>query len=488
MTELFDASKGASLGSGKLLGPGSLKDAELAGLLMRYRRNVASAYSSISPDEIFSVFTVGPLHISPKIDGELWFLIFDDGHVFLASPRGAVIFGDIPILLEARKAAKNVKGRVVLAGELFAAAKSSKDRPRVGNVATALSGGAKAPIERLGIIIFDLVQMLQNAEDSDFYTPEGNSKVIQSILGDGKRLKAVTYKMVTSASEVAELFTEWVNSGRAEGIIVRSINGRVFKVKPEFTVDAVIVGYTEREENLKQVRSIALAMMHENRRYQFIGSCGNLGSDEDRRKLHLRLSKIQTKASFKKASSEGAVYRFVKPEVIVEIKANDAQSYDSSGKATNQMTMEFQDNMWKAFGLMPGASLLHPVFIRLRDDKSVSTEEIRFSQILERCFVEKILLLDSSGNLPISNLLRREVYIKEANGKTSVRKLLVWKTNKEKISNEYPGFVTYWIDYSPDRRDPIKRTVRLSSSEKNATLIANKLIEDNVKKGWALAK
>jgi hypothetical protein len=137
---------------------------------------------------------------------------------------------------------------------------------------------------------------------------------------------------------------------------------------------------------------------------------------------------------------------------------------------------------------MPGASLLHPVFIRLRDDKSVSTEEIRFSQILERCFVEKILLLDSSGNLPISNLLRREVYIKEANGKTSVRKLLVWKTNKEKISNEYPGFVTYWIDYSPDRRDPIKRTVRLSSSEKNATLIANKLIEDNVKKGWALAK
>ena len=79
MTELFDASEGVSLGSGKFLSPGSLKDSELAGQLMRYRRSVASAYSSVSPDEISSSFTAGPFHISPKVDGELWFLIFDDG-------------------------------------------------------------------------------------------------------------------------------------------------------------------------------------------------------------------------------------------------------------------------------------------------------------------------------------------------------------------------------------------------------------------------
>ena len=92
MTELFDASKGVSLGSGKFLSPGSLKDSELAGLLMRYRRSVASAYSSVSPDEISSSFTAGPFHVSPKVDGELWFLILDDGDVFLASPRGP-LFG-----------------------------------------------------------------------------------------------------------------------------------------------------------------------------------------------------------------------------------------------------------------------------------------------------------------------------------------------------------------------------------------------------------
>jgi hypothetical protein len=37
-------------------------------------------------------------------------------------------------------------------------------------------------------------------------------------------------------------------------------------------------------------------------------------------------------------------------------------------------------------------------------------------------------------------------------------------------------------------KDPIIRTVRLAYSKKIATSIADKLIEDNVKKGWALAE
>ena len=68
---------------------------------------------------------------------------------------------------------------------------------------------------------------------------------------------------------------------------------------------------------------------------------------------------------------------------------------------------------WNASGLMPGASLLHPVLVRLRDDKSVSTEEIRFSQILERCFVEETSTLDNDGELPQNKLLRREVYTRK---------------------------------------------------------------------------
>ena len=101
--------------------------------------------------------------------------------------------------------------------------------------------------------------------------------------------------------------------------------------------------------------------------------------------------------------------------------------------------------------------------------------------------MEETSTLDNGGELPQSKLLRQEVYIKEAKGKTAVE-ALVWKTNKEKVSEEYLGYVVHWTDYSPGRKDPIKRTVRLASSKKTATSIADKLIEDNIKKGWALAE
>jgi hypothetical protein len=42
-------------------------------------------------------------------------------------------------------------------------------------------------------------------------------------------------------------------------------------------------------------------------------------------------------------------------------------------------------------------------------------------------------------------------------------------------------------DYSPDRKGSIKRTVCLTSSKKGADSIADKLVEENVKKGWESA-
>ena len=106
MTELFDESTGVPLGSGKFLLPGSLQDTELAGLLMRYRRSVASAYSSVSQDKISSTFTAGPFHVSPKVDGELWFLILDEGNV--ASP--AQSFWRYPRSVGSMQSRENIKG------------------------------------------------------------------------------------------------------------------------------------------------------------------------------------------------------------------------------------------------------------------------------------------------------------------------------------------------------------------------------------------
>jgi ATP-dependent DNA ligase len=80
-----------------------------------------------------------------------------------------------------------------------------------------------------------------------------------------------------------------VDGGKAEGLVVRTPMGRAVKVKPIFTLDAVIIGYTIRSDSDEQVGSVLLALMREDGKFQIIGSCGGLGSGEARNALLQRL-------------------------------------------------------------------------------------------------------------------------------------------------------------------------------------------------------
>jgi hypothetical protein len=71
--------------------------------------------------------------VTRKFDGETWFLVRQSGHLFLASPTGKVIAGDIPTL----KQADNLPDDSIVAGELFA--RLTDRRERVGDLAAALA-------------------------------------------------------------------------------------------------------------------------------------------------------------------------------------------------------------------------------------------------------------------------------------------------------------------------------------------------------------
>ena len=42
----------------------------------------------------------------------------------------------------------------------------------------------------------------------------------------------------------------------------------------------------------------------------------------------------------------------------------------------------------------------------------------------------------------------------------------------------------HFTDYSPGRKDPLKRTVRLAPDETTATAIAEDMLASEIKKGW----
>jgi hypothetical protein len=478
----FNLKNSKPLGKGQTVENDGIAAPEVLSKLKGYRKTVVAGYRPLLLDEIGSNLTSGEMYISPKIDGELWFMIIEDDEVVLSNTRGKLIAGDIPLISEVSQISKRFKGRVILVGELFVASK--KSRPRVSDLASALGGGAKAEVEKLGFAAFDIISGGDVKSSVPLVDYKDRLALIQRLLADGKRAKCVKTETINSPGEVINYFNNWVDAGKAEGLVIRAGEGRIYKVKPSLSIDAVIIGYTEKSGDSSQVRSIILALMRADDTFQLLGSCGSLGDEKARKEMMQKIQKSQVKSNWRHTSGDGAIYHFVKPEVIVEIKVVDVQGEDSSGDSIRKMVLSIKDNEWVALQKLPCASVHHPVFIRYRSDKQVNALDLRIEQISDRCLINNKETKAEVITLPSSEIVRREVYSKTIKEITSVRKLVILKTNKEEVDSDFPAYVVHWTDFSPDRKEPLKREVRLASVKETATTIAEEMLEKNIKKGW----
>jgi hypothetical protein len=382
------------------------------------------------------------------------------------------------VLTELAEAARRTKGRTVLAGELFAA--GGKPRPRVGDVGSALAAGGAA-LEKLGWQGFDVVEVDGGAPPADF---EARADVLSSLLEGGKRAVAIKTVVTSDKAEVEAQWQAWGASGKAEGMVIRAGDGRIVKVKPGFNLDAAVVGFTTRAEAPDQVRSLVFAVLRADGTFQLVGSVGNVGTEDSRRSLLERLVPLECSSGFRHTSGDGTLTRWVRAEVVIEVECTDVQTEDGDGAAIPKWVLRHDTSGWSPVAAMPGASLLHPVLSRLRTDKSVNTVDVRASQLTERCELKSLETPAEAIALPSSKVMRREVWTKVTKGKTAVRKLLVWQTNKDDVVPGWPAWVVHFTDYSPDRKTPLERTVRTAVSADDARAVAESLIAENIKKGW----
>lgn len=492
MSELpYRAPDGApvrALGGGRALPAGSIVDPALAESVLRYKRAVASRYAAFVGEEIDHL-AQPPWRVSPKVDGEQWCLVVDGGEVFLANPRGRVICGEIPVLTEARALLAKVSARTVIAGELYAVRPGG--RPRSGDVARALAEGEEGAA-RLGFFAFDLVEggpradLAPDAYDSTGRVPfEDYGKVLfalRALISGGKRLQVVPTEDVPDHAGLRRLWQTWVEAGKAEGMVVRS-QGRTSKVKPVLTFDAVIVGYIERGEDPTQIRSILLAMMREDGTFQLVARCGNFAGEEERRAVLARVKDTEVPSNYREASSEGAVYRFIRPSVVVEVKATDVQSEHGDGDPVERMVLHWDGTAWRAAANRPSVSVLHPVFLRFRDDKQVDTTDVRIAQLLDRVSVAAVDERVAVVERPASTVVLRRVWTKETKGALAVRKVVGWATHKSDDAR-WPAYAACWTDYSPGRAQPLQREVVTAPDEATLRALVDGLVAENIKKGW----
>jgi hypothetical protein len=438
----------------------------------KYKRQTASRYLPVGAEEITSkIIEAESYGVSTKHDGHFYLLSFDGKKAILTNHSGKVI-EDLPLLKEASALLKGTCKSVVLAGELYLHKEGG--RTRSFDMTAALDDTSAA----IYFAAFDLLSL--DGEDISMDIKALDEK-LNALLSSGKSIHAVKTTFVESRRDIAVLYKETVEDGGQEGIVVRSHNGPTYKIKPLITLDAVILGYTEGEgSRADMLKEVLVGLCVAKDEYLLLTKVGNGYSDDERKKLLQELGKKKVDSGYIEVSGSNVAFTMVEPNQVVEFSCLDVFGENSKG-IISKMCLSYKNGTYTAVGKQPIASVISPVYVRMRTDKKPDTDDAGLSQIT------KIFSLDKNAlkklDLKKSEIVSREVYVKESKGIKMVRKFMVWKTNKE-ATGEYPAFVFHYTDFSAGRAEMLKKEIKVSDSKKQIEEIFASKVLENVKKGW----
>jgi hypothetical protein len=451
---------------------GGLSDARLLERMRHYKAQIAKKYRTIDSAQIERILPEGDMWLSPKLDGELWFLVKQDGELALCAHNGRVLH-DIPLLQELAKRLAKAPDFMV-AGELTAAISSG--RPRSPHLATAFADDQYA-----GNLAFHPFDIAFDGAENLAGTPYGQrlARLTEWFGADG-----VVATVVGDRSAAASHYREWVTAGKHEGLVVRSEQNVTYKIKPHFTIDVVVLAFGMRlVGETRQLRELSVGLVRDDGSFQLMGTVGGGFSEEDRITWLARLEAMETGSSFRMANSEGTLSRFVRPELIIEVRVSDLLVTDSDERQMRRMSLTWtKDGGYQPCGEMPAAALLHPAFLRERSDKRVDAGDVGLGQVTSRVQFEDegAQVARAAGKGAI--VLERKVWTKETKGLTAVRKYVLIQTSEP--GPDFPALVLFSTDYSPGRAEPLQTGLRSADTRATADRQIAEWIADNIKKGW----
>jgi ATP-dependent DNA ligase len=462
----------------------ALEDPQLVNVAQDYRRFTAQRMAPLEADDILKRFPPGEYHVSLKVDGEFDILVYDEGETLTVNPGGTVRVG-LPLHKEA--AALLRKGGVrkaILAGELYF---QKAKRPRVHDVSkVARQPASQAELDALAFAAFDIIQLDGLPHVAPY--AETWAKLTQLLQG-GKNVHVVETVVLKDAGEIDSQFRKWNDSG-AEGTVVRNDTVGVFKLKPRHTLDAVIIGFTESPEQDRKgmIHDLLVAVMRADGCLHVLGHVGGGFTNDDRRAFLTDLKDDVVKSDYVEVNDQVA-YHMVRPESVIEISVLDLIAQTTRNQPINKMVLNWNsgENKYEIVRRLPLAALISPQFVRRRDDKMLNANDIRIQQITD---LVEVALADRDArqlNLPGSTLIRREVMTKVLKGNRMVRKLVMWQTNKESDAEHWPAYVIHYTDFSPNRKTPLERDIRISSSREQIEELWGELAAEAFVKGWVPA-
>jgi hypothetical protein len=449
-----------------------------------YRRNLGSRMLALDKASAREKLPECDCFVSRKMDGECTLLLISGNQCCSINPGGTVRMG-LPFMQEAIElVGKSRHKQMLIAGELYAV--RDDRRPRVHDVSRiARQPDSQSDLENLRFAVFDILDLDEKPASSKYADV---FKKIESIFQGGKKIHPVETARAKTADDVMKLFEKWVDREGAEGLVVRSDTGGQFKIKPRISLDVAVLGFTEgTDDRIGMIHDMLVGLMRADNSFHILGRVGG-GLTEDQRRHWLSDLKDITADSNYAEVNDSVAYQMVRPEWVIEISCLDLISQTTRGSSIDRMVLGFDTprNTYESIRRLPLASPISPNFVRRRDDKTIRHEDLRLHQLSE---IIEVPLIDRDARqlaLPKSEMLKREVFTKTLKGSLMVRKLLLWKTNKEESGN-FPAYVAYFTDFSPNRATPFDRDVRISNSREQIEALYDQLKIENIVKGWVPA-
>ena len=447
-------------------GPGAaLTDPLLLPRVQAYRRGLGNRMIALDAKAAKDKIPSGEFLVSRKIDGEFNVLVFDGSEALLVNPGGTVRTG-LPLLEEAVGHLKTagIKSAIV-AGELHVRHTDGK-RARVHDVSRiARKPSSAGEISQLAFAVFDLIELDGEEIGGAFADTWKRS---QRIFQPGDRIAPVETTVANGSKGVLEAFEEWVENEGGEGVVARGDEGGWFKVKPRHTIDCAVIGFAEgTDDRAGMLHDMLLGIARADGSWQVLGRVGGGFSEDERRAYLSDLRDIVTHSEYAEVNSDRVAYEMVRPEWVVEISCLDFITQTTRGASLDRMVLHWDAAAaaWRVTRRLPLCSPISPQFVRRREDKTPNAHDCRVDQIAELVEIPQLDAAAADLGLPASEILRREVRVKELKGKKMVRKLMMWKTNKEAaLRGEFPAYVLHLTDFSPGRKDPLQREIRVSDS------------------------
>ena len=441
-------------------------------IAIEYKKKIASRYLPVRHEEITNkIIKSDGYNVSIKYDGHFYILYCNNNNVKLINPGGNII-EDLPLITEFKNNLKQKCKSVILAGELYFYKDGDRSR------SFELIANLKKNPQKIYFAVFDIIQLNGTDFEGDI---KSKYEKLDMLLSDCTKIHSINTNYFNSRKDIQDFYQKIVTENNSEGIVVKVDNGPTYKIKPLITIDAVILGYVEGgNDKIGLLKELLVGLCIRPNEFIVLTRIVNGYSDEERKNLLTKLKDEKVESNYIEVSGSNLAFTMIRPTKIVEFSCLDIFTENSKG-IISKMVLKYEKDQYLSIEKQPLVSLSSAVYMRIRDDKNVNTDDVGISQL------EKIISIQqekkTSEPLEKSKIISREVYIKESKGEKMVRKFIIWKSNKEN-SGKFPAYIYHYTDFSPNRAERIKQEIKVSSSEKQIETFFNLGKEQNIKKGW----